>query len=225
MQDSAAVSDSSLSAARAHLRKYSLVRLILVFFATAVLFDGLALRLAAADSSRDALDEARAFLAAGKLGEATTKAREATAVSPGRGTAYLVLGLALFRSELYQDALTAFASAKNAEMPAAPGPTDFNEGAALFKLGRYKEARSAFASAAERAPELAFLANVNAAEAALADDDVEFAQRHASAAAPSARLISAECHLPPRGETGKGMAVGDTRSEGQRLSWLRSSGQ
>jgi len=182
----AAVSDSSSSAARPYLRKRRLVPLIFVYFATAVLLGGPALRLAAADSSQDALDEARAFLAAGNLEEATAKARVATVASPGRGAAYLVLGLALFRSGRYEEALATFAAAKNAAMPAAPGPTEFNEGAALFKLGRYKEARAAFASAAERAPELAFLANVNAAEAALADDDVNLAQRHASVAAPLA---------------------------------------
>jgi tetratricopeptide (TPR) repeat protein len=189
VQDSAAVSDSSFSAARPDWRKHrriGLLRPAFVFFATAELLGGLALRLAAAETSHDALDEARSLLSTGDLGEATSKAREAALASPGRGAAYLVLGLALFRSGHYEEALTAFASAKNADIPAAPGPTAFNEGAALFKLGRYKEARAAFAFAAECAPELAFLANVNAAEAALADDDVHLAERHASVAAPLA---------------------------------------
>jgi tetratricopeptide (TPR) repeat protein len=190
VQDLATVSDWSVSATTPDSRKRRRARRLFVFFAAAVLVGGVDSRLAAAEAPHeahaDALDEARALLAAGQLAEATSKAREETVASPGRGAAYLVLGLALFRSGHYDQALKAFASAKSAERPAAPGPTAFNEGAALFKLGRYKEARAAFAAAAKGAPELAFLANVNAAEAALADDDVPLAQYHTGVAAPLA---------------------------------------
>lgn len=130
----------------------------------------------------DALDDARTLIAAGDFEKAVQKAREVIAVVPGRGAAHLVLGLAHFHAGRYEDALAAFAAARASAAPASPGTVDFNEGSALFALGRYGDAQKSFEHAAKIAPDLVFLATVNAAEAALAADDLTAAERHATAA-------------------------------------------
>ena len=130
----------------------------------------------------DSLDDARALLAAGDFDKAAQTAREAIALAPGRGAAHLVLGLADFRAGRYEEALAAFAVARTSATPASPGPVAFNEGSALFALGRYGEAQKSFEQAAKIAPDLVFLATVNAAEAALAGGDFATAERHATAA-------------------------------------------
>jgi tetratricopeptide (TPR) repeat protein len=130
----------------------------------------------------DALDDARALMAAGDFDQAAEKAREVIAVTPDRGVAHLVLGLAYFRVGRYPEALVAFSAARTSAMPASPGPVAFNEGSALFALGRYGEAQKSFEQAARIAPNLVFLATVNAAEAALAAGDFAVAKQHATAA-------------------------------------------
>jgi tetratricopeptide (TPR) repeat protein len=130
----------------------------------------------------DALDDARALMAAGDFDKAAQKARAVIAVTPGRGAAHLVLGIALFRAGCYQEALVAFAAARTSATPASPGKVAFNEGSALFALGRYGEAEKSFEQAAHIAPDLLFLATVNAAEAALAAGDLSVAERHAAVA-------------------------------------------
>jgi tetratricopeptide (TPR) repeat protein len=160
-----------------------LVRLLLFLGLAAILVGTVA---GAQASDQDILDEARALLSSGALEAATQRAHEAVAATPGRGAAHLVLGLALFRTGRYQEALASFAVAKTCAQPASPGPTAFNEGAALFALKRYREAQAAFEQAARIAPDLAFLATVNAAESALAEGDATEARRLASAAEPLA---------------------------------------
>jgi tetratricopeptide (TPR) repeat protein len=130
----------------------------------------------------DALDDARALMAAGDFDQAAQKAREVIAMAPGRGAAHLVLGLACFRAGRYQEALAAFAAARTSATPASPGPIAFNEGSTLFALGRYGEALKSFERAAQIAPDLVFLATVNAAEAALAAGNFAVAERHTTAA-------------------------------------------
>jgi tetratricopeptide (TPR) repeat protein len=132
--------------------------------------------------SKDALDDARAQMATGDLEKAAQTALEVIAVTPGRGSAHLVLGLVYFRAGRYEAALAAFATARTSTMPAAPGPVAFNEGSALFALGRYGEAQTSFEQAATVAPDLVFLATMNAAEAALAAGDFGVAERRAAAA-------------------------------------------
>ena len=136
----------------------------------------------AQESASDALDDARSLLAAGDFDKAAQKAREVILVTPGRGSAHLVLGLAHFRAGRYQEALAAFAAARTSATPASPGPIAFNEGSALFALGRYREAQRSFEQAATIAPDLVFLATVNAAEAALAAGDLAMAEGHAAVA-------------------------------------------
>jgi len=121
-------------------------------------------------------------MAAGDFDKAAQKARDVIAATPGRGAAHLVLGLALFRADRYQEALAAFAAARTSATPASPGTIAFNEGSALFALGRYGEAQKSFEQAAKIAPELLFLSTVNAAEAALAASDFLAAKRHATVA-------------------------------------------
>ena len=130
----------------------------------------------------DALDDARALMAAGELDKAAQKAREVIANAPDRGSAYLVLGLTHFRAGRYQEALAAFANARTSAAPASPGTVTFNEGSALFALGRYGEAQRAFEHTAKIAPDLVFLATVNAAEAALAAGDFTAANQHVKVA-------------------------------------------
>jgi tetratricopeptide (TPR) repeat protein len=130
----------------------------------------------------DALGDARALISVGDFDGATQKAREAIARAPGRGSAYLVLGLAHFRAGRYQEALAAFADARASATPASPGPLAFNEGSTLFALGRFGESQKSFEHAATIAPDLVFLATVNAAEAALAAGDFTAANQHAEAA-------------------------------------------
>jgi len=139
-------------------------------------------RAQAEELPKDALDDARALLAAGDFDAAAQKAREVIAVTPDRGTAHLVLGLAHFRAGRYQEALAAFAAARSSARPASPGPIAFNEGSTLFALGRYGEAQKAFEQAAKSAPDLVFLATVNGAEAALAAGNYAEAERYAAAA-------------------------------------------
>jgi tetratricopeptide (TPR) repeat protein len=126
----------------------------------------------------DALDDARALMAAGDLDRAVQKVREVIAATPGRGSAHLVLGLAHFRAGRYQEALAAFANARASATPASSGLVAFNEGSALFALGRYGEAQRSFEQAAKVAPDLLFLATVHAAEAALAAGDFTAANQH-----------------------------------------------
>jgi tetratricopeptide (TPR) repeat protein len=133
-------------------------------------------------SPGDALDDARALMATGDYEQAALKARAIVALTPSRGAAHLVLGLAYFRAGRYQEALAAFAAARTSATPAAPGPIAFNEGSTLFALGRYGEAQKSFEQAAKISPDLAFLATVNAAEAALAAGDFPAAEQHTSAA-------------------------------------------
>jgi tetratricopeptide (TPR) repeat protein len=140
----------------------------------------------AEEPAMDALDDARALLAAGDLDRAAQKAREVIARAPGRGSAHLVLGLAHFRAGRYQEALAAFAEARTSVTPASSGPIAFNEGSTLFALGRYGEAQRSFEHAAMIAPDLVFLATVNAAEAALAADDISAAKQHVNVASPLA---------------------------------------
>jgi len=87
-----------------------------------------------------------------------------------------VLGLVHYRARRYQEALAEFAKARAAEVPALPGPVAFNEGAVWFALDQYDKARASFVEAARVAPDLAFLATVNAAESALAAGDVAVAR-------------------------------------------------
>jgi len=134
------------------------------------------------DARKDALEDARALMTAGAFDEAERRAREVIAMSPGRGEAHLVLGLAQFRAGRYQDALASFAEARSSASPASPGPVAFNEGSALFALGQYSQARNAFAEAARIAPALAFLATVNVAESALAMGDFTAAARYVATA-------------------------------------------
>jgi tetratricopeptide (TPR) repeat protein len=135
-------------------------------------------RARADEPATDALDDARALISTGDFDEAARKAREVIARAPGRGSAHLVLGLAHFRAGRYQEALAAFADARACATPASPGPIAFNEGSALFALGRYGEAQRSFEHAATVAPDLVFLATVNAAEAALAAGDFTAANQH-----------------------------------------------
>ena len=147
-------------------------------FLVAVLAAGIAVPARAHSApSHDPLDDARAFLAAGELDKAAQKAAHAVAVAPGRGSAHLVLGLVHYRAGRYEDALAEFAKARTSDSPALPGPTTFNEGAAWFALDQYDKAHASFEEAASVAPDLAFLASVNAAEAALAGGDVAVARR------------------------------------------------
>lgn len=131
---------------------------------------------AVAASVRDPLDDARAFLAAGDLERAAEKVARILAAVPRRGAAHLVLGLIHYRAGRYQDALREFAKARDCELPALPGPIAFNEGAVWFALDQYDKARASFIEAARIAPDLAFLATVNAAEAALAAGEVAVAR-------------------------------------------------
>ena len=162
-------------------------RPVVLRFSPVALLVGLAVLIApptayAQKSPTDALDDARALMAAGDFDLAARRARDAIAATPGRGAAHLVLGLAHFRAGRYQEALAAFAAARTCATPAAPGPVAFNEGSTLFALGRYGEAQHAFEYAGKIAPELVFLATVNAAEAALAAGDLAAASSQTKAA-------------------------------------------
>jgi tetratricopeptide (TPR) repeat protein len=137
---------------------------------------------AAAGGAGDPLDEARALLAAGELAAAEHKLTKLIANSPERGAARLVLGLVHYRQERYQEALADFAAARACASPALPGPTSFNEGAVWFATGHYDKARAAFEETIRVAPDLAFLATVNAGEAALAEGDISGAGKHVAEA-------------------------------------------
>ena len=139
-------------------------------------------RALADEPAADPLDEARALLAGGDLEGAARAARAVIAAAPERGSGHLVLGLAYFRAGRYEEALAEFAAARTSALPAAAGAATFNEGAALFALGRYQPARTAFDQAARLAPELAFLAATDAAEAMLAAEDLFEARRYVRAA-------------------------------------------
>jgi tetratricopeptide (TPR) repeat protein len=131
---------------------------------------------ALAASVRDPLDEARALLAAGELDKAEEKVTRILSAAPGRGAAHLVLGLIHYRAGRYHEALAEFTKARDCVVPALPGPIAFNEGAVWFALDQYDKARASFLEAARIAPDLAFLATINAAEAALAAGDVAVAR-------------------------------------------------
>jgi tetratricopeptide (TPR) repeat protein len=132
----------------------------------------------AAESHQDPLDEARALSDAGELELAAKKAAKVVAASPGRGAAHLVLGLIHYRAGGYQEALLEFAAARASAVPAQPGPTALDEGAVWFALGKYGKARALFEEAARIAPDLAFLATLDAAEAALAEGELGVARGH-----------------------------------------------
>jgi tetratricopeptide (TPR) repeat protein len=128
-------------------------------------------------SATQALVRARALMAAGDHEGATEAASAALVQQPGNGSAYLVLGMAHFRSGRYQQALDAFRSARTAPEPPAAARLAFNEGAALFALGRFTDAEQAFQEAA-RDERLGPLAALNAGQAALASGDLLRARAH-----------------------------------------------
>ena len=176
------------------------------------------------DQSPDPLEQARAQLAAGDLEAAVATARALIAIAPGRGAAHLVLGLALFRAGRYDESLAAFEAARTSAVPAAAGPTVFNEGAALFALGRYAQARASFERAAGLAPELAFLATVNAAEAAISEGELARARQLATAASGLAttddrRQMSSELNAHIEEAT----TAGRVRTRSQRRDEARAA--
>lgn len=129
------------------------------------------------------LASARARHKQGDHTGAAALALEVLQAHPGNGSAYLVLGMARFGAARYEEALTAFDTARQSEDPPFPGLLSFNQASALFALGRFAEAERAFASAADAYAvgddkRLAIVASVNAAHSALGRGDPVAARSH-----------------------------------------------
>jgi tetratricopeptide (TPR) repeat protein len=126
----------------------------------------------------DPLDGARTLMKAGDFDGAAFRAIAMLDERPGDGAAFFVLGMARFRATRYEEALRAFAAARQSQNPPSTGSLYFNEASTYYALERYGDAEQAFVMAAKFAPELATLALLNAGQAAIDAGFVPQAKQH-----------------------------------------------
>jgi len=126
----------------------------------------------------DPLDGARRLMKAGDFDGAAFRAIAMLDARPGDGAALFVLGMARFRATRYEEALRAFAAAKQSQNPPSKGSLFFNEAATYYALERYVDAEQAFVMAAKFAPELSTLALLNAGQAAFDAQTIPRAKQH-----------------------------------------------
>ncbi len=126
----------------------------------------------------DPLDGARTLMKAGDFDGAAFRAIARLDERPGDGAAFFVLGMARFRATRYEEALRAFAAARQAPNPPSKGSLYFNEAATYYALERYADAEQAFVMAAEFATELSTLALINAGQAAVDAQTIPRAKQH-----------------------------------------------